>query len=228
MNNIEVLLKINKKVKYLASLYKIKDKKLIKDLCFSCLDEYCFLLANCNDENEAYEKAISVTTKEIKELSKDQLDNRIYTFSVFVSFTTFFYSLFFYFVDKITLIVFVGFQLLYLLLLVVILGFFVYCLMTHKKRNLIDYIVISILFVSILIFTVQDLIYLFQIKTGRVYYHANYIFIGIIKFEETIYLSENSNKSINTYSILFDPTLIMSFICVIASLINKFRNKRNK
>ena len=105
-------------------------------------------------------------------------------FSLKISLIIFFYSLLMFLLGLFTQDILYSFGILYPILMILVIIIFIYTLVTHKKRNFIDYIVISVLFLSVLSITIQDFIYLYRPRTGDYYYSLYYNFPGILNFNK--------------------------------------------
>lgn len=123
------------------------------------------------------------------------------------------------------------FGIMYPILMIVVFIYFLYTLITYKKRSFIDCIVILILFLAVLFITIQDFIYFYRPRTGDYYYSLYYDFPGILSFNKCWITSiEPLKYELTSTKILFDPTLITSIICIVISLIknNKLIKLFNK
>ncbi len=108
---------------------------------------------------------------------------------------------------------------IYPIYLVITLGFFIFAISTYKKRSKLDFTIIFLIFLSAVAISIQCFIYFYRARTGNFYYSLNYQFPGILKFNTHIITSLEPLKfRISNTIILFDPTLIISFVCLIISI----------
>lgn len=147
-------------------------------------------------------------------------------FSLKISLIIFFYSLLMFLLGLFTQDILYSFGILYPILMILVIIIFIYTLVTHKKRNFIDYIVISVLFLSVLSITIQDFIYLYRPRTGDYYYSLYYNFPGILNFNKHWLVSVEPLKyELASTIVLFDPTLISSIVCIIISIVKYKRGR---
>lgn len=109
-------------------------------------------------------------------------------------------------------------------------GLLAYVLITCFDRDLLDFIIIGILFASVLIICAQAFGYLYRYFAVFDYYHLDY------NIPDFMFLDLYRHKDLPGYyeieriGFLFDPTLIVSALCVIATTVINLvkRNKTRK
>ncbi len=222
-----IVSKINKQISHLAGLYNIRDKKLIDELSSSCFDEYSLNLESGKNEKDAYTAALLSTKNTMKSFAEEKLGFKHCNFSIIISLIILVYSILIFFIGQFTPEALYSFGVLYPIFMILVIGIVVYTFITYRKRNAVDYIVITILFIAVLTITIQDFIYLYRARTGDFYYSLNYNFPGILKFNTHWLVSVEPLKyELKNTIILFDPTLISSVVCLIISITNKFIKER--
>lgn len=230
MKNKDITSKINKKVKKLTAIYKIKDKDFVNDLCLSSIDEYNLNFDRFKDEKEAYKETIRSTKEVIKEISIDELDNRVFKYSIILSLIVFSYSVLMAIVGIIFNNVLYDFQSFYLVLFLFMFGVVIYFLITHNKRRKIDYFVTFVLFLAVIAIFLQDIFFLLRPRSSLYYFTLNYYFPGVL-FHIMHYAYQKGNVTLHGTStrVLFDPVFITSLFCLVVSLRKKYiAKKKNK
>ncbi len=121
------------------------------------------------------------------------------------------------------------YRVIYPIYLIITLGFLFFAICTYKKRNKLDFIIIALIFLSAVAINIQCFIYFYRARTGNFYYSLNYQFFGILKFNTHMITSlEPLNYKISNTITLFDPTLIISFVCLIFSIAFDIIERRKK
>ena len=98
-------------------------------------------------------------------------------------------------------------------------GLLAYVLITCLDRDLLDFIIVGILFASDLVICAQAFGYLYRYFAVFDYYYLDYNIPDLLGYYE-----------IERIGFLFDPTLIVSALCVIATTVINLvkRNKTRK
>ena len=110
-------------------------------------------------------------------------------------------------------------KVVYPILFVGAIGLLAYVLITCLDRDLLDFIIVGILFASVLVICAQAFGYLYRYFAVFDYYHLDYNIPDLLGYYE-----------IERIGFLFDPTLIVSALCVIATTVINLvkRNKTRK
>lgn len=98
------------------------------------------------------------------------------------------------------------------ILLVISIFVLIFLLVTYKKRTKVDFIIFILLFISIIVINIEGFVNFYGLTMDGVSYRLDYIFPGLLLWKQ--YFNGKFNSTIT----LFDPTLIVSFICLITSL----------
>lgn len=121
------------------------------------------------------------------------------------------------------------FDVLYPIFALITLIYLIYTIATFIKRNIINFIVAGILFISVLVITIQCFLYLYRSDTGNYYHELYYDFPGILGFctYDLVSLGAMEYEFSGTVN-LYDPTLISSLICFIVSLVMYIFEKKKE
>lgn len=118
---------------------------------------------------------------------------------------------------------------LYPIFALITLIYLIYTIATIRKINIIDFIVAGILFISVLVITIQRFLYLYRPDTGNYYHELYYDFPGILGFRTYNLVSlETMEYEFSGTVNLFDSTLISSSICFIVSLVMYILEKKKE
>ena len=98
------------------------------------------------------------------------------------------------------------------ILLVISIFVLIFLLVTYKKRTKVDFIIFILLFISIIVINIEGFVNFYGLTMDGVSYRLDYIFPGLLLWKQYF------NREFNSTITLFDPTLIVSFICLITSL----------
>lgn len=148
-------------------------------------------------------------------------------FSIVISLIIFSYSLLMFLIGLFIPDSLYVFGVLYPILMIIIIVISIYSLITNKKRTAIDYIITTILFVSVLSINIQDFIYFYRARTGDYFYSLYYNFPGLLEFNTHWLVSVEPLKyKIENTIILFDPTLLCSALCAVISMVKYILKKK--
>lgn len=105
-----------------------------------------------------------------------------------------------------------------LLILGTILLIYTFC--TYWKRKLIDYLVVVFLFFSLVAINLTLFEFAFRGSNGEIFYDLRYIFPGVLANESWRLVSLDPSQYEYIGAVYyFDPTLIVSFLCLVGSII---------
>lgn len=103
----------------------------------------------------------------------------------------------------------------------------VYVIITHKKRKLVDFIICGVIFLSFAIIEIEALSFFYRARTGDIFYTLYYKIPGILNFNTHALITKDPICfDIMKTDSLFDPTLIITFICFIVSSVLFIIDKR--
>ena len=121
------------------------------------------------------------------------------------------------------------FDVLYPIFALITLIYLIYTIATIRKRNLIDFIVAGILFISVLVITIQCFLHIYRPDTGNYYHELYYDFPWTLGFGTYDLVSLETMKYEFSGTVnLFDPTLISSLICFIVSIVMYIFEKKKE
>lgn len=102
-----------------------------------------------------------------------------------------------------------------------------YTAATHRKRNVLDWIIAAVLVASVTAITVQCVLYFYRPRTGNYYFELYYEFPGVLRYCTYFLVSqEKETYELNSTVYLFDPTLVASLICLAVSLVLYFMERK--
>ena len=109
-------------------------------------------------------------------------------------------------------------------------GLLAYVLITCSDRDLLDFIIVGILFASVLVICAQAFGYLYRYFAVFDYYHLDYNISGFMFLDLYRHTDLPGYYEIESIGFLFDPTLIVSALSVIATTVINLvkRNKTRK
>ena len=201
-------------------------KSLSDELYASYEDELSSLKEEGVSEDEAREEAKRSLMSSMEELPAKP--GRKYAFAILI-------SLFFFLLTFGELIIanvsssMVSPMLRYVLIeFLFALGWLIYGICTHRKRRTLDYIVLGVLFVSLLVSLIETSMYAFAADTGDRVWEYNYIYPCI--FRAILHARDSSGgmgEAIVTHT-LFYPQEIVSFASLVTSLIIFFIKKEKR
>lgn len=121
-------------------------------------------------------------------------------------------------------------QVVYPIIFVGAIGLLAYVLITCLDRDLLDFIIGGILFASVLIICTQAFGYLYRYFAIFDYYHLDYNIPDFMFLDLYRHTDLPGYYEIERIDFLFDPTLIVSALCVIATTVINLvkRNKTQK
>lgn len=211
--DIKIIKTINKAVEKELKEFGAYNKNILKELVDSTYDEYLLNLEFNKNEDEALLNALDSVKNMVSSNYEKDKSNR-FKFSLFVSFIAFVVTLIIAIIGWLTINVLYTFSVIYPILAFIALVYLIYLIVTHKKRNYLDYIVLGIIFVSIITIIAECFIYFYRPRTGDYYYELYYEFPGLLRYC-TYWLAsmEPIRYELSKTTFLFDPTLIASFIC---------------
>ena len=141
--------------------YGIFDKKIIKELSDSTFDEYLFNLEKQNNENDAFLNALDSMRTTIKANYNINKFNK-FRYSLLVSSIALTTTLIIAIIGWLNTNILYIFNIIYPLLAFITLIYFIYTVITYKKRNYLDFIIVAILFTSVIAITIQCFLYLYK------------------------------------------------------------------
>ena len=208
--------------------YGIFDKKIIKELSDSTFDEYLLNLEKQNNENDAFLNALDSMRTTIKANYNINKFNK-FRYSLLVSSIALTTTLIIAIIGWLNTNILYIFNIIYPLLAFITLIYFIYTVITYKKRNYLDFIIVAILFTSVIAITIQCFLYLYRPMTGNYYYNLYYDFPGTLRLCLYWLISmEPISYELTKTTYLFDPTLIASIICFSLSIVMYLIEKRKK
>lgn len=121
-------------------------------------------------------------------------------------------------------------QVVYPILFVGAIGLLAYVLITCLNRDLLDFIIVGILFASVVIICAQAFGYLYRYFAVFDYYHLDYNIPGFMFLDLYRHTDLPGYYEIERIGFLINPTLIVSALCVIATTVINLvkRNKTRK
>lgn len=151
-------------------------------------------------------------------------------FPLYVSIIVFAFSFIFSLVGQLMGNALTLWQVVYPIMFVGAISLLAYVLITCLDRNLLDFIIVGVLFASVLIICAQAFGYLYRYFTIFDYYHLDYIIPGFMFLGLYRHTDLPGYYEIERIGFLFDPTLIVSALCVIATTVINLvkRNKTRK
>ncbi len=206
---------IKDKVKSQLKTIGVKDKNKINEVSQRCLIEYKLAIENGNSEEESLQQSFSYLDKTLDNYKSSK--NRNYALKV--SLIGFISSLIVSTIGMMGDDVLFVLTDVYIILFIVFLGILIFTICTCKRRSKLDFIIVIILFLAALSVFIECIEYFYRGSWGYLsYYTLNYIFPGILRFN-SYHLTSYDPEIIYEFGytiILFDITLIVSFICLIA------------
>ena len=191
-----------------------------------CLEAYESNIKNNLSETEALAQAILSTKEAIKQSCSIYKRKTPYGFSLSLSFAAFVISYLFFMVLSFDLAVY---RIMYPIFFIMASATLAYTGITYKKRKKLDFIIVGALFLSVLIINIEALLFMYKVRTNEISYYLYYNFPGVLELTTSKLISSCPNKYQLIKSItLFDPILIISFICLICSTIFTIIERRKK
>lgn len=118
---------------------------------------------------------------------------------------------------------------IYPLCLLAILIVLVFTIANYKKRNKVDFLIVTLIFIAVVIINIECFMFFYRARTGNFHYSLNYNFPCLLKFNRHVLTSSGQSKyEISETILLFDPTLIVSLISLIISIIFNIIEKQRK
>ena len=228
MENKEIISVINKAIEKKLRQNGIYNKRLFKELSDSTYDEYLLNLELKKTEKESLLNALDSMNATIDSNYRTNKFNKS-RFSLFVSSIALIATLIIAIIGWLNTDILYIFNVIYPIFAFITLIYFIYVIVTYKKRSYLDFIVLGIIFISVLAITIQCFVYFYRSMTGNYYYELYYDFPGLLKYCTYWLVSmEPINYELSSTIFLFDPTLIASFVCFCLSLIMYLIEKRKK
>jgi len=222
------LITIKKEVETQLMLRGITDKKLIEELTQICVNNYKLALDSGMNKKDSLNKAyflLKETLNSYKSVEKQSMPS---SYSLIVVVTSFISSLIVSMIGWFVADVLSIYGIIYPILFVLSLVMVVYTIFTFRKRNKFDLIIVIVLCLSILAIFIQCIMYFYRASTGNFYYSLDYDFPGILKFNRYVLVfMDPITYELTKTIVLFDPTLLVSFICLLAILLISRLKKRN-
>ncbi len=199
----------------------------IDDLANSCFNEYTLNIKDGLSETESFKKVIKSLIEDFG--SKTNENNNQYKFIFIVSGIAFVACLILHLIGLFVGDVLDVYGVLYPICLLFSIGLMIYLISTHKKRRLLDYLVCIFIFLGSLFINFEAISYFYRARTGNFYYSLYYKFPGILIYDTHSLISQDPiTFEITNTKYLFDPTLIIAFICFTITTILYIIDKRRK
>lgn len=159
-------------------------------------------------------------------INRDKISCR---YSLVISFVFFLESLTIAMIGWPTPDVLYVFGVMYPILFLLALSMLIFTVVTFRRRNKLDYIISVVLFLAALSILIRCVMYFYRARTGNFYYSLFYSFPWILKFNRHMLVSTEPVKyKLESTVTLFDPTLIVSLLCLIVSAIFNVTEKRKR
>lgn len=221
-------LKLRKEICSFLENYDISSNEEKENLIQSCIDEFQFNIKNGASEQVAlkmmFQNLNNILKSNYKEIRKSKFKYSFICSIVFLAI-----MLLIQILGSTVQNVLEIYKTIYPLLLITALGLFVYTFLTYKKRTKIDFIISSILLISILVINIQGFIFFYKIRTGDFFYSLYNTFPGLLEFNKHVLVSLSPVKyEISKTIILFDPTFSVSMTCSTITLIFLIIEKKKR
>jgi len=220
---------IRKVVKSQLQLRGITDNKSIDEFAQTCFDEYKLSLDSGMNEDDALKQAYISLNEALDTYKVSKKTNLTYRYSLILSIISFVSCLVVSILGWLISDVLSVYGIIYPILFLFATAMLVYTILTFKKRNKLDAAIVIVLFLSALSIFIQCAIYFYRARTGDFYYSLNYTFPGLLNFNRHVLVSVEPLKyELASCITLFDPTLIISFISLITSVLyNIIKRRKN-
>ena len=220
---------IKKRVKNELKNRGIIDKKIVEEFTQTCFDDYNLSLENGESKNDAFKYAFSALMETLD--SSNLLNHRTvpYHYSLVLSLVSFVICIVIALIGWLCADVLDVYGVIYPLCLLAILIVFVFTIANYKKRNKVDFLIVTLIFIAVVIINIECFMYFYRARTGNFYYSLNYSFPGLLKFNRHVLNSPGQFKyEISETILLFNQTLIVSLISLIISIIFNIIEKQRK
>lgn len=220
---------IRKTVKSQLQLRGITDNKSVDEFAQTCFDEYKLSLDSGMSEDDALKQAYASLNETLDTYKISKGINIPYRYSLILSVISFvsclIVSILGWLISDVLSVYGVIYPILFLLAVVML----VYTISTFKKRNKLDIAIATVLFLSALSIFIQCVIYFYRARTGDFYYSLYYTFPGTLNFNRhTLVTVEPLEYELASSITLFDPTLIISVISLITSVLYNIIKRMKK
>lgn len=210
---------IRKKVINILKNRGIVSNKNIDEYAQSCFDVYMLSLEKGLSKKDSLDVSILSLNKTLDSYSRNNNIIGSNKYSLMLGMIAFVFCIIVSLIGLFVADVLSVYRVIYPIYLVITVGFLVFAISTYKKRNKLDFIITILIFLSVVVISIQCFMYFYRARTGNFYYSLNYQFPGILKFNtHTIASLEPLKYDISNTIILFDPTLITSLFCLIISI----------
>lgn len=220
---------IKKRVKNELKNREIIDKKIIEEFTQICFDDYNLSLENGKSKNDAFKYAFSALIETLD--STNLLNHRAvpHHYSFVLSIVSFMVCIVIALIGWLCADVLDVYGVMYPLCLIAILIVLAITIANYKKCNKVDFLIVSLIFIAVVIINIECFMFFYRARTGNFYYSLNYSFLGLLKFNRHVLISPEQFKyEISKTILLFDPTLIVSLISLIISIIFNIIESRKK
>lgn len=220
---------IKKRVKNELKNRGIIDKKIVEEFTQTCFDDYNLSLENGENKNDALKYAFSALMETLD--SSNLLNHRPnpYHYSLVLSLVSFVVCIVIAIIGWLCADVLDVYGVIYPLCLLAILIVLVFTIVNYKKRNKVDFLIVTLIFIAVVIINIECFMFFYRARTGNFYYSLDYNFPGLLKFNRHVLTSPGQFKNeISRTILLFDPTLIVSLISLIISIIFNIIEKQRK
>lgn len=220
---------IKKRVKNELKNRGIIDKKIVEEFTQTCFDDYNLSLENGESKNDAFKYAFSALMETLD--SSNLLNHRTvpYHYSLVLSLVSFVICIVIALIGWLCADVLDVYGVIYPLCFLAILIVLVFTIVNYKKRNKVDFLIVTLIFLAVVIINIECFMYFYRARTGNFYYSLNYSFPGLLKFNRHVLNSPGQFKyEISKTILLFEPTLIVSLISLIISIIFDIIEKQRK
>ena len=220
---------IKKRVKNELKNRGIIDKKIIEEFTQTCFDDYNLSLENGESKEDALKSTFSSLTETLD--SSNLLNHRPnpYHYSLVLSLVSFVICIVIAIIGWLCADVLEVYGVIYPLCLLAILIVLVFTIANYKKRNKVDFLIVTLIFIAVVIINIECFMFFYRATTGNFYYSLDYNFPGLLKFNRYVRTSPGQFKyEISRTILLFDQTLIVSLISLIISIIFNIIEKQRK
>lgn len=208
---------------------KIIDEKIVEEFTQTCFDDYNLSLENGESKNDALKSVFSALTETLD--SSNLLNHRSnpYHYSLVLSLVSFVVCFIIALIGWLCADVLDVYGVIYPLCLLAILIVLVFTIANYKKRNKVDFLIVTLIFIAVVIINIECFMFFYRARTGNFYYSLNYNFPGLLKFNRYVLTSSGQFKyEISETILLFNQTLIVSLISLIISIIFNIIEKQRK
>lgn len=219
--------KLRDKIRKEVSKRHINKNFKLEELIDSCIDEYNLNIENGLNEKDSFNIAVS-SLNDIEDSTDADMQNR-YKYALTVSGVSVIISLTLAVIGLLSGNVLSVYGVLYPICFIFSITLLVFTIITHKKRKPIDFLICIIIILGCVFINVESLSFFYRIRTGDFYYTLYYKVPGVLNFyTHGLIPGDSVQFEIIKTDYLFDPTLLINFICFIICTILHFVERRKK